>query len=159
MLIEGLNAVNSASPGPGVRARLDRPSPVSGRILALKLRQRATEETSMKTATAALLGLMLNGCAAPEHPWDVPQPLPDGGQITYLKIAIYEYPTPLQVINRCRPRGLPQMAIGPGCAKVSGDLQRIYVLHVPRGEQRVGKYYDVLALWGHELWHLAGGRH
>lgn len=113
----------------------------------------------MTKPLAALLALMLGGCAAPEREWGVPQPLPDGGQITYLQIAIVEYPTELQVIKMCQPRGVPQMAIGPGCAKLNGDTDIIYVLHVPRDEEQIAKYYDVLAQWGHELWHLAGGRH
>lgn len=113
----------------------------------------------MTKPCAALLTLMLSACAAPEREWGIPQPLSDGGQITYLQIAIVEYPTELQVINMCRPRGVPQMAIGPGCAKLIGDTDVIYVLHVPRDEHRLSKYYDVLAQWGHELWHLAGGRH
>lgn len=113
----------------------------------------------MKNLCAALSAAMLSACAAPEREWGVPQPLPDGGQITYLKLAIVEYPTELQVIKICQPRGVPQMAIGPGCAKQSGNTRRIYVLHVPRDERRIVLHYDTLAQWGHELWHLAGGRH
>ncbi len=113
----------------------------------------------MKSISAAFSALLLSACAAPEQEWGVPRPLPDGGQITYLKIAIIEYPTELQVIKMCRPLGVPQMAIGPGCAKLSGDTDRIYVMHVPRDGSRIVNHYDVLAQWGHELWHLAGGRH
>lgn len=113
----------------------------------------------MKTPIAALSALLLTACAAPEREWGVPQPLPDGGQITYLSIAIIEYPTELQVIKMCQPHGVPQMAIGPGCAKTTGGVHRIYVMRVPRDGSRIVNHYDVLAQWGHELWHLAGGRH
>lgn len=112
-----------------------------------------------KKLSAALSALVLSACAAPEQEVGVPRPLPDGGQITYLRIAIIEYPTELQVIKMCQPQGVPQMAIGPGCAKVTGGTNRIYVLHVPRDGSQIVNHYDVLAQWGHELWHLAGGRH
>jgi len=113
----------------------------------------------MKKLCAALSALTLTACAAPEQKWGVPQPLSDGGQITYLQIAIVEYPTELQVIQMCKPQGLPQMAIGPGCAKRNGGTNVIYVMHVPRNGDRIVNHYDVLTQWGHELWHLAGGRH
>lgn len=112
-----------------------------------------------KKLSAALSGLLLCGCAAPEQKWGVPRPLPDGGQITYLRTAIVEYPTELQVIKMCQPQRVPQMAIGPGCARISGETNRIYAMHVPRDGGRIVDHYDVLAQQGHELWHLAGGRH
>ncbi|HSS63559.1 MAG TPA: hypothetical protein VLS27_03935 [Gammaproteobacteria bacterium] len=113
----------------------------------------------MKKLSAALSALLLTARAASDQKWRIPQPLSDSGQITYLKIAIVEYPTERQVIKMCRSQGVPQMAIGPGCSKLTGETKQIQVMHVPRDGSRVADHYDVLAQWSHELSHLAGGRH
>ena len=95
----------------------------------------------------AVSALLMTACAVPERKTGRAQPLPDGGQITYLRIAIIGCPTQLQAVKLCRPHGVPQMAIGPGCARTIGGVHQIYVMRVPSDGSLIVNHYDILAQW------------